>query len=167
MYYLLLLVQVVLVILWVTNLCSIQLKTLRSEALATRPTHAKSKGSFFPFCLLLKLSIFSTILTTFFGFSFSGICFLLSAYFKSIYPSLMLFTNSSFLSCLALIKSFTKNKGFSYLKKFKNVSLFICLSSAIISLISSCCNFKLDVLSLVGSVATSGVGLRVGILSKF
>ena len=38
---------------------------------------------------------------------------------------------------------------------------------AIISFIISCCNFNLDFLCLVRSVANSGVGSRVGILSKF
>ena len=38
---------------------------------------------------------------------------------------------------------------------------------AIISLINSCCKFNLDFLCLVGYVASSGVGSRVGILSKF
>ena len=36
-----------------------------------------------------------------------------------------------------------------------------------ISLINSCCNFNLDFLYLFGSVAGSGVGSRVGILSNF
>ena len=36
-----------------------------------------------------------------------------------------------------------------------------------ISLINSCCNFNFDFLYLVGSVAGSGVGSRVGILSNF
>ena len=38
---------------------------------------------------------------------------------------------------------------------------------AIISFINSCCNFNLDFLCLVGSIATSGVGSCVGILSNF
>ena len=38
---------------------------------------AKSEGSHLPFSCLLKSRIFSTTLTTFFGFSFSGIYFLL------------------------------------------------------------------------------------------
>ena len=44
---------------------------------------------------------------------------------------------------------------------------FISFLSAIISSIDSCCNFNLDFFFLVASVASSGVGLCVGVLSKF
>ena len=40
---------------------------------ATRAIQAKSKGRPLPFCWLLKLSIFSTILPIFLDFSFSGV----------------------------------------------------------------------------------------------
>ena len=69
-----------------------------------------------PFCCLLKARIISTIFTSFSGFLFSGIYFLSTEFLKSINPSLILFTNFSFLSCSALIKSLTKNNGFWYLK---------------------------------------------------
>ena len=68
------------------------------------------------FCYLLKSRIFSIISTTFFRFSFSGISFLLILFLKSISPLLTLFTNFSFLFCLALIKCFTKSDGFWYLR---------------------------------------------------
>ena len=119
------------------------------------------------FCFLLKSRIFSTILTTFFRSSFSGIYFLITAFLKSIKLSLTLFTNCWFLACIALIKSFAKNDGFCYLKQFQNIWSFISFSSAVISFINSCCNFDLDLLCLVGCVAGSGVRSRVGILSKF
>ena len=53
----------------VNILCCVNSKTLRSETLATP---AKSEERPLPFFCLLKSIIFSTILTTFFGFSFSG-----------------------------------------------------------------------------------------------
>ena len=49
---------------------------------------AKPEGRPLPFCCLLKLKIFSTILTTLIGFSFSGISFLLRTFIKTINPSL-------------------------------------------------------------------------------
>ena len=68
------------------------------------------------FCCLSNSRIFSTILTRFFRFPFSRILFLIIAFLKSMNPSLILITSYSILSCLALIKAFTKNSGFSYLK---------------------------------------------------
>ena len=57
------------------------------------------------------------------------------------------------------------------LKIISKYSSFIYFSLAITSFINSCCNFNLDLLCLIGSVTSSGVGSRVGsrvqILSKF
>ena len=64
------------------------------------------------FCCLLNSRTFSTILTIFSGFSFSGIPFLLIWFLKLINPLSILFTNFSILFCLALIKYFNKNDGF-------------------------------------------------------
>ena len=69
-----------------------------------------------PFWCMLKSRILSIIWTILFRFSFSGNSFLIIAFLKSINPSLILFTNCSFSTCLALIKSFAKNNGFWYFK---------------------------------------------------
>ena len=81
----------------------------------TLATWAKSEGMNSPFCCLLKLIIFSTILTILFGFLFPAISFSIIAFLK-----LILFTNCSFLAWLALIKSFTENYWFWYLKHSQN-----------------------------------------------
>ena len=87
-----------------------------------------------------------------------------------MYRSLTLFTNFSFLTCLAVIKSFAKNDGLWYFRWFQNVSSFISISSVIISFINYCSNFDLGLLCLVGlvarSVTASCIGLRVEILFK-
>ena len=63
-----------------------------------------------PFRCSLKPRIFSIISNIIFGFSFLGIYFLRTVFLKSMNSSLILLTNCSFLGCLALIKSFAKNK---------------------------------------------------------
>ena len=107
-----------------------------SETLAMQ---ANSEGGLLPFCCLSKSKIFSTISTTFFGFSFSRIYFLLISFLKSINLLLLLLTIFSFLFSLAPI---TKNDGFQYLKRAKNISLFISLLSATIPIINSCCRIS-------------------------
>ena len=53
-------------------------------------------------------------------------------------------------------------------KLFQNISSFISFSSAITSFTKSYCSLYLDFFfRFVGSVASSGVGSHVGILSKF
>ena len=46
-------------------------------------------------------------------------------------------------------------------------SCYLSFSSAIISFINFSCSFNLDFFCLVGSVPTSGVGSRAGLLCKF
>ena len=120
---------------------------------------AKSEGLPLPLCCLLKPRTFSTISTILFGFSFSGILFLLIAFNESINSSLTLITNCYFLDCLAVLKYFAKHNGLRYLIQFQNISSLIYFLSTIISFINSCHNFNLDFFYLVGSVASSGVGL--------
>ena len=65
-----------------------------------------------PFLLFIKVeNFFSKIYYFLWIFIFRNF-FLIVAFLKSINPSLILFTNCSFLVCLALIKSFAKNDGF-------------------------------------------------------
>ena len=55
---------------------------------------------------------------------------------------------------------------YSYINS-KSISSLISFSSAIISFMNSCYNLNLDSLCLVGSGASSGLGSRIEILSKF
>ena len=48
---------------------------------------------------------------------------------------------------------------FWYLKQSKNISRFISFSSAIISFINSCRNFKLEFLCIVGVASVTGFGV--------
>ena len=114
------------------------------------------------YCCLLKSRFLSTIPTIILGFLFSGIPCLIMTFLKSFNPLLIIFTNFSFLVCLALIKSFTRNNRYRYLKYLTLDTL-----SAIISFINSCCNFNQDFLCFFGSGASSGVGSRVKILFRF
>ena len=94
--------------------------------------------------------------------------FLKIVFLKSINPSIILYTKHSFLAWLALLKFFAKKKnGFWYLKYFENISSFISFLLTIISFMNSCRNFNLEFLWLVSFFASSGVGSRVEILSKF
>ena len=69
------------------------------------------------------------------------------------YRKVILFTNYSFLDCLALIKPFGKNDRFLYLKQSQNILSFLSFSSAIISFKIPGCNFNLDFFCLAGSIA--------------
>ena len=97
----------------------------------------------------------STIL---FGFSFSGISFLIIAFLKSVNPSLILFS---------IFSSFSHLSQLNIIPKYLVIYIFL---PAISSFINSYCNFDLDFLCLVDSGASSCVGSdcsRVEVLYKF
>ena len=76
MYYLLLLVQEILMIFQGVNILRIEW----SETLATHAMQAKSEGSPFLFCFLSKFKIFSTVSTILFEFLFLGTFFILISF---------------------------------------------------------------------------------------
>ena len=99
----------------------LRLETLWSETTATQATRAKSEGhkanicrSSLPYCCLS--TIFSTISTILFGFSFSGSFFISIYLSNSINASLICFTISSFLIWLLLYSLWSWfNNIFKYL----------------------------------------------------
>ena len=73
---------------------------------------AKSEGRPLPFCCLLKLRIFFNDISYLFRIFVFRSSFSVNIVSLINQPLLILFTNFSFLFCLALSKSVTKNDGF-------------------------------------------------------
>ena len=100
------------------------------------------------FYWLLKLRIFSTILRTLSLFSFSGISFLITAFFNSLIEKIVWLTISLSLIWFALSKSFAINDEFWYLEYSLNISLIMFSSSFLISLTKFYFNLNRDILIL-------------------